>query len=40
MMGGSHNVWGMGYGWIITSIILVVFIWVIVKALMKNNRPK
>jgi hypothetical protein len=40
MMGGSHNIWGMGYGWIISSIVLVVLIWVIVRALIKYNKPK
>jgi hypothetical protein len=40
MMNGAHNVWGMGYGWIISSIVLVVIIWVIVRALIKNSKPK
>jgi hypothetical protein len=40
MMNGWHNVWGMGYGWIIGTIILVVLVWVIIKALSQNNKPK
>jgi len=41
MMNGLHNGWGMGsYGWIIGFIILVVIIWVIVKALSQNNKSK
>jgi hypothetical protein len=40
MMNGSHNIWGMGYGWIIGTIILVVLVWVIIKALSQNNKPK
>jgi hypothetical protein len=40
MMNGWHNVWGMGYGWIIGTIILVVLVWVIIKALSQNNKQK
>jgi hypothetical protein len=41
MMNGFHNGWGMGgYGWIIGFIILIVIIWVIVKALSQNHKPK
>jgi hypothetical protein len=31
MMNGWHNVWGMGYGWIIGTIILVVLSTLIFK---------
>jgi putative membrane protein len=40
MMNGFHNAWGMGYGWIIGTIILVVLVWVIIKALSQNNKSK
>jgi hypothetical protein len=40
MMNGWHNVWGMGYGWIIGTVILVVLVWVIIKALSQNNKSK
>jgi len=40
-MDGMNNVWGMGYGWIIGLIVLVVIIGLIVNAMKKNsNRPK
>lgn len=29
--------WGMGFGWIIGLIVLVVMIWFITKALKQNN---
>ena len=40
MMNGWHNVWGMGYGWIIVTVILVVLVWVIIKALNQNYKSK
>ena len=41
-MDGMNNVWGMGYGWIISLIVLVVIIGLIVNAVKKKNsdRPK
>jgi len=43
MMDGMNNVWGMGYGWIIGLIVLVVIIGLIVTAIKQkknSNRPK
>ena len=41
MMNGFHNGWEWGgYGWIIGFIVLVVLIWVIVKVVNQNNKPK
>ena len=39
MMDGMNNVWGMGngYGWIFGLIVLVVFIWLVVKVVNKNK---
>jgi len=42
-MDGMNNVWGMGYGWIIGLIVLVVIIGLIVTAIKQkknSNRPK
>jgi uncharacterized membrane protein len=40
MMDGMNNSWGMGYGygWIIGLIVLVVFIWLLVKVVNKNKK--
>ena len=41
MMNGWHNVWGMGYGWIIALIVLIFIIGVVLSARRKNsNRQK
>lgn len=39
-MDGMNNSWGMGYGygWIIGLIVLVVFIWLLVKVVNKNKK--
>ena len=36
---GGHG-WGIGWGWIIGLILLVIIIWLTVKAMNKNNKPK
>jgi len=40
MMDGMNNGWGMGYGyeWIFGLIVLVVFIWLVVKVANKNKK--
>lgn len=39
-MDGMNNSWGMGYGygWIFGLIVLVGFIWLVVKAANKKNK--
>jgi len=39
-MDGMNNVWGMGngYSWLLGLIVLVVFIWLVVKAKSKNKK--
>jgi len=39
-MNGMNNFWGMGWGWIIGLIILVVVIWLVVKVLNQNKNPR
>lgn len=42
-MDGMNNFWGMGYGWIIGLIVLVVIIGLVVNAIKQkknSNRPK
>ncbi len=40
MMDGMNNIWGMGngYGWIFGLIVIVVFIWLVVKVVNKNKK--
>ena len=40
MYGFGEHGWGMGLGWITGLIILVILVWIIVKALQQNNNPK
>jgi len=43
MMDGMNNFWGMGYGWIIGLIVLVVIVGLVVNAIKQkknSNRPK
>jgi len=41
MMNGFHDGWGMGgYTWIIGIIVILVVVWVIVRTLNQNNKPK
>ena len=43
MMDGLNNGWGMGFGWIVGLLVLVLFIGLIVNALRRNKnstRPK
>ena len=42
-MDGMNNFWGMGYGWIIGLIVLVVIVGLVVNAIKQkknSNRPK
>ena len=40
-MNGMYGMnWGMGFGWIIGCIILVVAIWIVVKVTNQNNNTK
>ena len=38
-MNGINHGWGMGLGWFIGLIILVVAIWLITKAVNQSNKP-
>jgi len=43
MMDGLNSGWGMGFGWIVGLIVLVIFIGLIVNAMRRkknSNRPK
>jgi putative membrane protein len=37
-MSGTNHFWGMGLGWIIIFIAVVAIIWLIAKAMNKNNK--
>ncbi len=42
MMNGFYHGWGMGFGWLIGVIILIVFVWLIVKVINQSgtsNQP-
>jgi len=39
MMNGINHGWGLIWGFAIGLILLVVIIWIIVKAVNRNNKP-
>jgi len=40
MMNGINHGWGMGWGWIVGFLVLVVLIWAVVKVANQNNKSK
>ncbi len=39
MNGFEGHGFQMGYGWIAAIIVVVIFAWLIIKAVNRNNRP-
>jgi putative membrane protein len=40
MMNGINHGWGMGWGWIIGLVAIVVVVWLVYKVVNQNNNPK
>lgn len=40
MMDVINHGWGMGLGWIVGLLVLIVIIWIIIKVMNRNNAPK
>ncbi len=39
-MNGINHGWGMGWSWIMGLIVLAFIIWLVVKVVSQNNKPK
>ena len=40
MNGYGEHAWGMGWGWIIGLIVIVVIVWIVVRTIRQSSNPK